>query len=51
MMEVFKITNKNYDIVTTNTFFEFSDNITHNNGKKLTKTHVNYKQCQNFSLI
>ena len=48
MIEVFKITNKNYDTVTTNTFFEFSDNITRNNGKKLTKTQVNYKQFQEF---
>ena len=48
MIEVFKITNKIYDTQTTNTFFDFSESITRNNGKKLTKHHVNFKPFQEF---
>ena len=48
MIEVFKITNHFYDIKTTHSFFELCENSTRNNGKKLTKPHVNYKPFQEF---
>ena len=48
MIEVFKITNKIYDTQTNNTFFDFSESITHNDSKKLTKHHVNFKPFQEF---
>ena len=48
MIEVFKITNKIYDTQTTNTVFDFSESITCNNGKNLTKHHVNFKPFQEF---
>ena len=48
MIEVFKISNKKYDAQTTNTFFEFCENMTRNNGKKLTKKQVNFKPFQYF---
>ena len=48
MIEVFKISNNKYDAQTTNTFFEFCENMTRNNGKKLTKNQVNFKPFQYF---
>ena len=48
MIEVFKITNKLYDTQTTNSFFDFCENMTRNNGKKLSKHHVNIKPYQEF---
>ena len=48
MIEVFKITNKLYDTQTTNSFFDFCENMTRNNGKKLSKHHVNFKPYQEF---
>ena len=48
MIDVFKITNGMYDVRTTKTFFELCENVTRNNGKKLTKPHVNFKPFQDF---